>query len=227
MEHKPKKQSVLRIRVLAVCVTLVFLLLGVFIVKSLIDDDGGKKKRRIQMVTLLKPPPPPPPEVKQKPPEPQEEKLKEPEPEEAPEEAEVDEGPMDEDLGLDAEASGMGDDFGLRAKKGGRSLIGGDLSAANLLRKYAWYTAIMQEDLRKRVNKHMEANGGIPKGHLTAYVMITLDNKGIIKDVVLKRSSGSKKMDTAVKEALVFTQVDEPPPQGMPRVVELKITSKG
>ncbi len=225
--EKKKKPSLFKIRVLAIVITLIFLATGVYIIKALISDDSGKRKRQIQKITLLKPPPPPPPEIKEKPPEPEEEKIKEPEPEETPEEAETDDGPIDDNLGLDADGTGGGDNFGLVGKKGGRDLIGGDYSASYLMRKYAWYMAIIQDELRKRVNQHMEENGGIPKGNLVAYIKITLDENGMITNIVLKHSSGNGKMDTAVKEAILLTQLEEPPPQGLPKVMELKITSRG
>ena len=205
---------------------------AVSVAKLLLSDDEGKRKRQIKMVTLIKPPPQP--KIKEKPPEPEikkqeeiiEQEQEEPEPDPMEDMAE-DDGPVDEDLGLDADGTAGADGFGLRAKKGGRDLIGGRFSASSLLRKYAWYTAIIQDDLRKRVNKHMEENGGIPNGNLVAQIRITLDENGQITNLSLERPTGNKKMDSAVKESLLLTHVSEPPPAGMPRTVKLKISSKG
>ena len=212
-------------------VALMFLSAAVGAIKLLLSDDGNNRKRQIQMVTLVKPPPPP--KMKEKPPEPEVKKKEEileqqeePEPE-AIDDMNEDQGPIDENLGLDADGSAGADGFGLRAKRGGRDLIGGRYSVAGLLRRYAWYTSMIQEDLRKKVNKHMESSGGIPKGTLVAYIKITLDEKGQITDLVLEDSSGNNKMDQAVKEALLLTSVSEPPPSGMPKTVKLKISSKG
>ena len=230
-----KKQKSMRKRIIvwsiSGMVALMFLSAGVGAIKLLLSDDGHHRKRQIQMVTLVKPPPPP--KMKEKPPEPEEQKKEEileqeeePEPEPM-DETNEDQGPADEDLGLDADGSAGNDGFGLRAKKGGRELIGGRYSIASLLRKYAWYTTMIQEDLRKKVNKHMESNGGIPKGTLVAHVTITLDETGQITDLKLEDSSGNNKMDRAVKEALLLTNVSEPPPIGMPKTMKLKISSKG
>jgi protein TonB len=134
---------------------------------------------------------------------------------------------MDNDLGLDADGSGGSDSFGLRAKKGGRSIIGGRYSESSLLRKYAWYTNILQQDLRKKVNTYMEENGGMPDGNLVAHIMIALDEGGRVTGLTIERSSGNKRMDKAVREALTTASVSEPPPIGMPRVMKLKISSKG
>ena len=210
-------------------VILIFFSGAFGVIKLLLSEDSGKRKRQIRMVTLLKPPPPP--KVHEKPPEPEIKKKQEIieqqeelEPDPMDDLAE-DEGPMDDDLGLDADGSAGMDGFGLRAKKGGKDLIGGGLSS--LLQKYAWYTAIMQEDLRKKVNKYMEDNGGIPDGNLVVHVMISLDDNGQITQLSLERSSGNGMMDRAVEKALLLTHVNEPPPQGMPRVMKLKISSKG
>lgn len=201
-------------------------------IKLLLSDDSGKRKRQVQMVTLLKPPPPP--KIKEKPPEPEIEKKQEvieqqpedqPEPDPMEDMAE-DEGPMDDDLGLDADGTAGGDGFGLKAKRGGRSIIGG-YGKASLLRKYAWYTNILQQELRKKINKYMEENGGVPEGNMIAHIQITLDPNGMVTDLDIQRSSGFEIMDKAVKEALLMASVSEPPPNGMPRILELKISSKG
>ena len=212
-------------------IILLLIGLGVGMIKMLLSDSDGKKQRTVQTVTLLKPPPPP--KIKEKPPEPEVEKkqeiiepLEEPEPEPM-DDAVDNEGPMDDDLGLDADGATGSDGFGLRAKKGGRDLIGGDFSKSNLKRKYAWYTSILQEDLRKRVNQHMESNGGIPKGNHVAHVKITLDESGIITGFSVEQSSGSNQMDRALNEVLLMAHIQEPPPIGMPRTLKLKISSKG
>ena len=231
MKKKQPKSTRLLIWSISGLVALMFVAGAVGAIKLLLSDDGSKRQRQIKMVTLVKPPPPP--KVKEKPPEPEIKKKEEIiEPEQEPEPDPVDdmsedEGPMDDDLGLDADGTGGSDGFGLRAKKGGRDLIGTRFGGTNLLRKYAWYTAIIQEDLRKRVNKHMKENGGIPDGNLVAQIKITLDEKGKITGLALERPTGNTTMDSALKEALLLTQVSEPPPAGMPRTMKLKISSKG
>lgn len=232
MKKKQPKSTRILIWSISSIVVLMFLGGALGAIKLLLSDDGGKRKRQVQMVSLLKPPPPP--KMKEKPPEPEikkkeeiiEQQEEEPEPDPMEDMAD-DEGPMDDDLGLDADGTAGADGFGLKGKKGGRGLIGGKYSMASLLRKYAWYTTIIQEDLRKKVNEHLETNGGVPDGTLVAFVKITLDASGRVTDLALERSSGSTRMDQAVHEALLLTSVNEPPPAGMPRVMKLKISSKG
>lgn len=232
MKKKQPISTRIMISIISGVVALMFLGAAFGAIKLLLSDDKGKRKRHIQTVSLLKPPPPP--KIKEKPPEPEikkkeeiiEQEQEEPEPDPMEDMAD-DDGPMDEDLGLDADGTAGADGFGLKAKKGGRSLIGGRYSAASLLRKYSWYTSIIQENLRKKVNKHLESNGGVPDGNHVALIEITLDQRGQVTDLTLERSSGNNRMDQAVQDALLLTSVSEPPPPGMPRVVKLKISSKG
>ena len=203
----------------------------VLVVKVLVSDDGSKRRRQVQMVTLVKPPPPP--KIKEKPPEPEIEKKEEmiePEPQETPPEemddAPADDAPPGEDLGLDTDGTAGSDGFGLRAKKGGRSLIGGS-GDRTMMQRYGWYTRLIQEEIRKRINEHMNNNGGIPDGDLKAMVKIILDGNGRIVDFEMHASSGDKRMDTALKETLLLTRISETPPKGMPRAIRLKISSKG
>lgn len=232
MKKKQSKSNRIMVWSVSSLVTLMFLGAALGAIKILLSDDSGRRKRQIQMVTLLKPPPPP--KIKEKPPEPEikkkeeiiEQQEEEPEPDPMDDMPE-DNGPIDDDLGLDADGTGGADGFGLRGKKGGRSLIGGRYSKASLLRKYAWYTNILQQDLRKKVNKYMEENGGAPRGKQVAHIQITLDANGKVTALMLRKSSGNSKMDEAVKHALLMVNVSEPPPQGMPRVLQLEISSKG
>jgi protein TonB len=213
-------------------VTLLFLGGALGAIKLLLSDDSGKHKRHVQMITLLKPPQPP--KIKEKPPEPEVKKKEEmiepqeeePEPDPTDDITE-DDGPTDDTLGLDADGSGGSDGFGLRAKKGGRDIIGGRFSQANLLRKYAWYTSLLQEDIRKKVRKYMEENGGIPEGNLHALVRITLDEMGRIINFDIAQPSGNETMDKALQQSILMANASQPPPTGMPLILKLKISSKG
>jgi TonB family protein len=226
--YKQERSSSKLIWVLSAFIALILLAGGAWVAKMLITGDDSKRKRHIHMVTLLKPPPPP--KIKEKPPEP---KLKEKEvveekqeiPDETPED--TDDTPAGEDLGLDADGGAGSDAFGLRAKKGGRALIGGAGSSASLLRKYAWYVQIIQDKLRKEVKRLLDERGGIPGGKLHAVVRIVLDEDGRITHFKIIGSSGNGTVDDAVKQALKVTSLDDPPPEGMPKAMKLRITSQG
>jgi TonB family protein len=93
--------------------------------------------------------------------------------------------------------------------------------------RYGWYTRIIQEELRKRVNQYMEENGGIPDGNLKAIIRITLDSEGNILDFAISDSSGNDQMDAAVLASLRTTKISEAPPEDMPKTIKLKISAKG
>lgn len=225
--------------------TAVILIIAVFILfgggialglKFLTGEKMVKRERRVQTVNLLRPAtPPPPPKIKEQPPEQQpkqqeevmEETNADASPDNAPDDADA--PPAGEDLGLDAEGGAGSDSFGLVGKKGGRSILGGGggNNREAMLRKYAWYTRILREELERMVRQHLEKNSGIPQGELEAIVTVKLDESGGITSYKIISSSGNRKMDEAVQETLKMATINEPPPQDMPRTVKLKIASKG
>jgi outer membrane biosynthesis protein TonB len=212
-------------------VAFAFICVGLLTLKVLLSDDGAKRRRQIQMVTLVKPPPPP--KIEEKPPEPEieeKEEIIEPEPEETPPEdqndAAADEAPEGDNLGLDADGTAGSDAFGLVGKKGGRALLAGS-GDRTLMQRYAWYTRMIQERIRKKINDHMTSNGGIPSGDYKALVQIVLDNDGRIINYKLHELSGNEHVDKALKETLLAVHVGESPPEGMPKSIRLKVSSRG
>lgn len=117
IKHAPK---------LIILVVVLLAVWGAFWLKSKFYQEDVQQKKRVQQITVIAPPPPPPPPP---PPEIEEPEVpEEPLEEEVPEEPAPDEGPEEsasEDLGLDAEGEAGSDGFGLKAKKGGRGLLGG------------------------------------------------------------------------------------------------------
>lgn len=209
-----------------IAVVVVLLGIGIYAVMTVLLDDGPKKKSPITTVTLLKPPPPP--EIKQKPPEPEV-------PKEAPKEQIIDPGPKEpqneapagENLSLDADGSAGSDGFGLGAKKGGRGILGGDGGKFSLLAKYAGYTKLVEAEIRKRVMKRLDEDGGVPKGKLQTVVQVSIDGRGMVSEYKIVGSSGNHKMDEAVKQSLGQVRISEPPPDGMPRKMSIRISSQG
>jgi len=210
---------------------------------------GDKKVRRqseVRSVTLVKPPPPPP-KIKEKPPEPEIEKEEivkaedmkqqivemEPEPlagPDKPDEASDDDTKAtDDQLGVDADGSGGADGFGLRAKKGGRSILsgGGGGGSGNGSGRFGWYTSMVQKTISDTVRDFLEKNGGIPEGELKALVRVELDDNGRIINYKLLRSSGNQRMDSAILKALASTGFDEIPPFDMPRALRFRVSSRG
>ncbi len=202
---------------------MVLVCVGIGAGKLLLTDDGENRKRQVQMVTLLKPPPPPkikeelpPPEVKQD----EVVEMEEAPPEEA-QESEND-APPGEELGLDADGVAGSDGFGLKANKGGRSLIGSGGGTGN---QFAWYTRNVRHEIEKKVNDVLRKNGGVPEGALKTLIRIELDDFGKVVDFGILASSGDEKVDKAVEEAIQSATVSEPPPYGMPKKMQFKILS--
>jgi len=209
----------------------------VLLLKVMLSDSGSMKKTRISTVTLLKPPPPP--EVKEKLPEPevvkQEQKVETPiqTPQDAPQNDQpADNTPPGADLGVDAEGSAGSDGFGLVGKKGGRALTlggggGGPVNRLSLMSKYGWYTAKIQDEVKRHMRRKLDAEGGIPKGKLQATIKIVLDPKGSIVKYQIIASSGDSRMDEALKASLAGFRISQPPPEGMPQGMTIRITSQG
>ena len=238
-----KKTSVVSWGLLAVMVIL--LGAAVYTVKSVLSDGSPQKKSSVTMVTLLKPPPPP--QIKEKPPEPEQvrdiqkkEEVFTPELQEAISQdsnpaGEEDSAPAGDNLGVDAEGQAGSDAFGLVGKKGGRSLLAGGggsggsggLGRLSLLSKFAGYSQIVETEIRKRVMKRLDEEGGIPRGKLQAVARVSVDSSGAVVDCRIIGSSGNHKMDEAIKQSLGDIRISEPPPDGMPRTMDIKFTYQG
>lgn len=227
-----KKQSMASIWVIAGVAAVLMLGGGMMVLKMLLADSGQQRQRRIQMVTLA-PPPPPPPEIKEKPPEPEvkEEIIEQPEPEEAPQEnpdQAEDDTPAGDQLGLDADGTAGADGFGLKANKGGRSILGG-MSSGALMRKYRWYINIVQEEIKQDVRAHLERNGGIPKEKVQTEVQLVLDRDSRVVEYKIVGPSGNHAMDEAVEATLArITRFSEPLPGDMRRAsLRIRVSSTG
>jgi TonB family protein len=231
MSDKQKKKSSPKAWGL-IALMVVFVAAAVYIVKMVLSEDVSHKKSSVTTVTLLKPPPPV--TIKEKPPEEMKQVEKKIEqtieaPQDQPKGPENDNTPAGDKLGLDAEGTAGGDAFGLAGKKGGRSLLAGGngMGRLSLLSKFAGYTQMVETEIRKKIMKRLDEEGGIPKGTLQAVVRISVDNNGAVIAYKIIGSSGNNKMDGAVKSSLEHIKISEPPPDGMPRTMDIKIKSQG
>jgi TonB family protein len=204
---------------------------GIYMIKSVLSDTYTPHKSTVATVTLLKPPPV---MVKEKPPEPikdiqKKEEVVETVQNDQPKSVDNDSAPAGDQLGLDADGAAGADSFGLAARKGGRSLLaGGDgMGRISLLSKFAEYTQVVSTQIKKKIMKRLDEDGGIPKGHLQAIVRISVDSEGAVVDYKIVGSSGNHKMDEAVRQSLPHIRITEPPPDGMPRTMTIKISSQG
>ncbi len=213
-ERKHFRVYVPRIIAAILVIAIVYGVVG--FIKSYLEDRPEKKERKIQPITLLKPPPPPPPPPKQEPPpEPEiEEKIEEPEPE--PENLpDVSDEPPAESLGLDADGGAGSDNFGLAARKGGRSLLAGNPNA--------WYAGIV----KNAVLDAMMDRDELRRRAYSAYISLWVDVDGSVTRYQLSRSSGNERTDEIILAVLKnLHRIGDAPPVGMKQPVKLKITSR-
>lgn len=205
----------------------------VYFVKTVLSGDSPRKKDSVTVVTMLKPPPPPP-RIKEKPPEEvkpvqTEEKIipREPQPaanQDSKADADQDNTPAGDNLGVDAEGTAGGDAFGLVGKKGGKSILaGGGSGGLGKMGRFAGYTHIAETEINKRIMKRLDEEGGVPKGRLQVVARVRVDGNGTVVDYSIIGSSGNHKMDEAVKQSLNDMKISEPPPDGKPSTMTVKI----
>lgn len=174
----------------------------------------------VQQISVVQPPPPPPPppEIEEPPPPEMEEvEVVEPEPEPIADDAPADEPLPGDDLGLDADGVAGADGFGLKAKKGGRSLIGGG-------DRNKWYAGVIQNDLQASLSGIDE----IRQGRYAVTVRIWIAADGKVESVDLVRSTGNSELDRLIEHALGGgLKLSSAPPEDLPQPVRIRISSRG
>ncbi|MGZ8219370.1 energy transducer TonB family protein [Methylomagnum sp.] len=199
--------------------------LGVYFLKDLFQKQPTTKRTVQQITVLPPPPPPPPPEVKPPPPEMKEEKIEEPEPEPekepepAPEQAEE---PPGDQLGVDGEGGAGSDAFGLAARKGGRSLLGG--SAGSVIH---WYGGQVKQTLVDELHALLEETPARRSGY-SVTLEIWIGPDGRLSRAELAGSSGKPEVDQAIRAALpkLRLAMPKPPPENMPQPVKIRVVSR-
>ncbi len=197
-------------------------ILVIFLLKDTFDKPAQRKKVVQQITMITPPPPPPPPPPEEKPPEPEIEEP-EPEPEVEPEPApEESNEPAGEELGLDADGSAGSDGFGLAARKGGRSLLGGGPGSAVL-----WYGGQVRKQLEDSLQKLLAESTALKTGY-SVTIDVWVDTAGRISRSRLNRGSGNADVDQALRNALnmISASVGQAPPENMPQPIHIKLTSR-
>lgn len=198
----------------AVCLLAVLGLAGYFAVRGL-QGTTPPEPPKIQKISIVQPPPPPPPPPQLEEPPPPEQEVDIPEPEPEPEEAAADEPPPGEDLGLDAEGVAGADGFGLRAKKGGRGLIGGG-------DRNRWYAGLIQRDLQDLLANNDDARGA----KYSVLIKLWIAADGSVERFELGQSTGDEGSEKAIRDTLADFRLSSAPPEGMPQPVKLRIVAR-
>jgi protein TonB len=176
------------------------------------EDDAPPRKKVVQQITVIAPPPPPPPPPEKEP------EVQEPEEEEEVieemDEAMPDEG-MDEDigndLGLDADGSAGGDGFGLLARKGGRSLLGGGYGAL-----------VVQE-----INTMLVDDERLRGKEYTVILSIWISATGVIERYKIDKRSAESEVVASLESALTrLGSFSSGAPLEEPQPIRLRIKSR-
>jgi periplasmic protein TonB len=200
------------------------IVLGVWFLKDNFHKPPQTKKV-VQQITMIQPPPPPPPPPEIKPPEPEikEEKIEEPipdkEPEPAPEEANE---PPAAELGLDANGTAGSDGFGLAARKGGRSILGGTPGSSIL-----WYGGQIKRQVEDNLQNLLNDTAAMKNGY-SVIVNVWVGPDGRITRGELASGSGKADVDQAIRAALpkLRASIGKAPPDNMPQPVKIRLTSR-
>ena len=216
MADTPRKYRFLPVIIGAVAVTT----LGVgaiALMRNFLQSVPVPPKPLVQQVQLIRPPPPPP-DLPPPPPPPPEEKVNVPDPQDKPDPTPSNEPPPGEQLGLDAEGSAGGDEFGLAARRGGRDLLASGGNA------YAWYAGLLKNEILEQLNSEKRAH----TGEYSVIVRVWVRGDGTVDRVHIAQSSGSRERDQAIEAALArITRLSQAPPADMPEPISLRIVSRG
>jgi protein TonB len=189
---------------------------AIALVRSFLQSTPAAPKQVVQQIQLIRPPPPPP--DLPPPPPPPEEKVDVPDPQEKPDPTPSNEPPPGEQLGLDAEGSAGGDEFGLAARKGGRDLLASGGSA------YAWYAGLLKNQILDQLNSEKHARSG----SYSVVVRVWIRNDGTVDRVRIDQSSGNRERDQAIEAAVSrISRLPQAPPTDMPSPISLRIVSHG
>ena len=174
---------------------------------------------REQTITVIPQAPPPPPPPKEEPPPPPEEqpKLEEPTPKDEPQQdqADADQAPAGDDLGVDANGSGSGDGCGLVGKKGGRGLVGGG-------DRNRWFAGRVQQELQRTLAES-EAMRGLK---YSMVIKLWFKADGAVDRFDLQGLLPDAKSDAAFRQVVGALKLAEAPPEDMPQPIRLRVVSR-
>jgi protein TonB len=215
-QSKPRKKRYLPLIAIALAVSG----LGVgaiAFVRGILHGGPEPTKKVVQEIHVIRPPPPPP-DLPPPPPPPPEEKVNVPDPQNKPDPTQSDEPPPSTQLGLDAEGTAGGDDFGLVGNKGGRELTSTGGSA------FAWYAGLLKNEILDKLGTQKRAR----TGEFSVDVRVWVRDDGTIDHVRVVQSSGDRERDRDIEAALSrISRLSQAPPAGMPEPISLRIVSRG
>jgi len=212
-------------RVLIVCGIIAAIAIAVWFAKGRFETSRARQDQRIVMIDLPPPPavtpPPPPPSKLPPPPMETEQKMIAQEPVNAVE-AKPDEAPASALPAVRTSLVGNGaDGFGLRA---GNSFFGGGNGKTENRdnnSRWGWYATQVQS----AISQALQSNNNTRIADFRSVVQIWSDRTGRITRAHLAGSTGNGALDNAItNEVLAGLVLQEPPPDGMPMPIVLRLT---
>ncbi len=195
--------------------------LGIVVVKKL-SSGGGSSRKGAEIVSVRLPPPPPTPlPAATPPPAPemkQEQKMVEQAPVNENEEKPKDEPAPAAPISTGIKGDGAADGFGVGGSGNGQ--IGGS-GSGHLSSKWGWYAGQVNSTIGDALRKN-------PKTRVANFkikVRIWADITGRIVRIKAE-STNNPTLDSALNEALTGLQLKEPPPQGMPAPIVLRVSAQ-
>ena len=189
-----------------------------FVAKSLSGKSSAPPpKQEVMMVTTVAQPTPPP-VATPPPPPPMEVKKEEMVAEEKQEDAPPDPTPQ-----VETALKGSGN-TGMVLKSGNGSGVFAQRSAANAdaMRRSAYAGKV-----KSRIQQALEGNARTRKAGMTIEVRVWPDVTGRITRAKLNSSTGDAALDALIRdEILTGIQMSEPPPEGMPTPIIMRITAR-
>jgi periplasmic protein TonB len=194
---------------------------------------GPKKvKPNAQQITLVKPnlPPPPPPKPPEKLPEPpkikEEVKIDQPK-QDTPK---ADEPPPAAKLGVDSDATGTGDGFGLAANRGGRDVTqsGGTVGTGTgtgtgtgaARASYVFYRDVVTRHLNDVLNRVPD----LKDEDALVNLLLWIDASGKVEKIELIQGQvASDRANLIRSTVLASPALRQPPPEGMPQPVRVRV----
>ncbi len=129
---------------------------------------------------------------------------------------------IDDTLGLDGDGEAGGDNFGLAAKKGGRSLIEG--TGGSDKDRFAYYAGQLEKDLLSILQSY----DAVRMDNYNIEIALWIDSNGYVEQLQKIGTGTSEKIYIALKQALTETDIQlKTPPQGMKQPIRLRIRSVG
>ncbi len=197
---------------------------GAVLFNKMFSGQNGPPPRKAQELVMIKPPPPAPP-----PPPPP------PTPQEAPKEQMMEQTPVDQTeakpepqeapspaIGTNIQGNGTPDGFGLSGNKSG-FLGGGQAGGKSNGSRFGWYAAMVIRALTDALTE----NPLTRNASFNVKVRIWSDVGGRVTKAKLAETTGDPRVDEAIKnEILNGFQLKEPPPDGMPMPIVMRLIAR-